>query len=471
MRTALALIGVLTLVACGLGGCARSSPPAPVIDPTATQPRTDDSRWELVFSDEFDGPTLDLSKWVPQNAALVKNDESQFYTPDALSFRDGSLVITARRREMGGRAFTSGLIESRARFYQAYGRLEIRAQIPKGTGLWPAFWTLPESGRWPPEIDVMEAKGQFPRRIYTYHHWGPLEQRWSSGGAHELGPDYTAGYHVYRADWFPDRIEWSIDGAKVLTVYTNVPHEPFYILINLAVGGAWLGQPNETTPFPSEFKVDYVRWYRKIEPERTYLTLLHVDGGVRLSPERWVFAPGETATIEPVADPGFVFSGWEGDATGSERPLRLPMDRNRTVRATFVPDPSGTRLLSRGKPMTASNAEFEGLRAELAGDGILETRWSTLLKDAPQWLQVDLGEPRLIDDVRIRWHMAHARRYKVQLSDDGSAWRDAVVVSDGTGGVAVHRGIGQRARFARVLCEQVGGPFAYSIWEFDVFGR
>jgi beta-glucanase (GH16 family) len=218
--------------------------------------------WTLVFSDEFEGTALDGAKWRAENAALVKNNEQQYYAPSNVTVADGLMTILAERRAMGGRPYTSGLIETRNRFSQAFGRFEVRAKLPSTRGMWPAIWMLPQAGIWPPEIDVMELLGHQPTTVYMSHHWGPPTAVGTQTTAF-TGPDFSAGFHTFAVEWFPERMDFFVDGVLRARHTQNVPRNPMYLIINTAVGGNWPGLPDETTVFPQRMEVEYARVYRR----------------------------------------------------------------------------------------------------------------------------------------------------------------------------------------------------------------
>lgn len=225
--------------------------------------------WVLTFADEFDGEALDLTKWNPCDPwGRERNNELQAYVPDAFEVKDGVLKIKAqkRRAEYSGkmREYTSGMMSTYQKFTQKFGWFEIRCRIPKGKGLWPAFWLLPDPLGWPPEIDVLETIGHQPNRAYFTHHWRDENRRHQSHGGHHDNGDLSADFHTYAAEWSPEAIVWYFDGKEVFRSTRSVPKElPMYMLANLAVGGNWPGSPNEETPFPSSFDIDYIRVYSR----------------------------------------------------------------------------------------------------------------------------------------------------------------------------------------------------------------
>ncbi|GAB4537192.1 MAG: hypothetical protein Fur0018_27940 [Anaerolineales bacterium] len=273
-RTTLAfLLLVLLLSACATPQAVTPSPAAAVGTP-GDQPA--DSRWELVWADEFDGDALNPDNWLPETGGGGwGNHELQFYSdrPENLRLEDGSLVIEARREDYRGSDYTSARLKTQYLQAFQYGRVEARIKLPPGgKGIWPAFWMLGEnitSAGWPRcgEIDIMESIGD-PHTIYGTLH-GP-----GYSGGDGIGRPYVAAatlsddFHIYAIEWGPDEIRWYLDDANYLTVSRDrvpgdwVYDQPFFILLNLAVGGDWPGVPDERTVFPQQLLVDYVRVYR-----------------------------------------------------------------------------------------------------------------------------------------------------------------------------------------------------------------
>jgi len=243
----------------------------------------------LVAADEADAPEgapPDPAFWSAQvGGGGFGNDESQYYTarPDnAAHDGAGNLVITARLERYGGRAYTSARLTTQGRHELTYGRVEARLQLPVGQGLWPAFWLLGANvGQvgWPTcgEIDVMESRGAEPAVAY-----GSLHGPGYSGGdalsaAFRAPPDTSLadGMHVYAVDWQPGEVRWSVDGTVYQTARATrlrsgmswvFDGHPFFVLLDLAVGGRYGGEPDATTPFPQRLVIDYVRLYRREAP-------------------------------------------------------------------------------------------------------------------------------------------------------------------------------------------------------------
>lgn len=234
--------------------------------------------WVLDWSDEFDGDTLDRTKWVPELGEHgFGNGELQAYTDRAENVRveDGQLVIEARRERFGQRDFTSARIKSAGLRERTHGRYEARIKIPRGQGIWPAFWLLgadiARSG-WPRcgEIDVMENIGKEPAIVHGTLH-GP-----GYSGEHAFGAPSTLdsgafadAFHVFAVEWERGEIRWYRDGILYhRATPASVPGEwvfehPFFVILNLAVGGYWPGYPDAATSLPQRMLVDYVRVYRR----------------------------------------------------------------------------------------------------------------------------------------------------------------------------------------------------------------
>lgn len=226
--------------------------------------------WKLTFDDEFKGTNLDLEKWTPADPwGRERNQELQAYVKDAFEVGDGFLHDKAEKRQAfyagKQRQYTSGMMSTYGKFSQKYGRFEIRARIPKGKGMWPAFWLLPDPLAWPPEVDVLEILGHEPNKVYMTHHFRDQQRHHGSHGGSFTGPDFSADFHNYAVEWSSNSIVWFIDGVERYRSDKNIPQTKMYMLVNLAIGGDWPGSPNESTQFPADFAVDYIRVYQRVE--------------------------------------------------------------------------------------------------------------------------------------------------------------------------------------------------------------
>jgi beta-glucanase (GH16 family) len=228
----------------------------------------------LTFDDEFNSfvssPT-GTQGWMTQGGAywrtLSGNNEAEYYSDPSVgvnpfSDANGVLTITAAPGPNPlGLPYNSGIITTETSFNFEYGLIEVSAKLPAGAGLWPAIWLLPSSLGWPPEIDIMEMLGSDPTTIYASTHSGSDND--SSTLPVYVG-DTTQAFHTYGLDWEPNSITWYFDGNAIRTVATpSDMHQPMYLLINLAVGGAgsWPGAPTSSSEFPAQMSIDYVRIY------------------------------------------------------------------------------------------------------------------------------------------------------------------------------------------------------------------
>lgn len=231
----------------------------------------DPEKWELTFVDEFEGEKLDYEKWTPQDPwGVVRNDELQAYIVKAFELRDGILRIRCEDEpafyDGAKRDYRSGMMTTSGKFSQAFGRFEARCRVPKGRGLWPAFWMLPDPPAWPPEIDILEILGQEPDKLYMSHHWpnpaDPDGDSLSQTGEWK-GVDFSSDFRTVAVEWEPGVIRWYVDGVERHRSTESVPQGPMFLLLNLAVGG-WAEWPTPETVFPAYFEIDYVKvWQRK----------------------------------------------------------------------------------------------------------------------------------------------------------------------------------------------------------------
>jgi len=245
--------------------------------------RCEPAQWTLVWQDEFDGAAgqpPDPASWTFDLGTGVGgwgNGESQYYRAENATLDGaGHLAITAKKEAFLGSQYTSARIITKGKLEQKHGRFEARIKLPKGQGIWPAFWLLGaniDTVTWPGcgEIDVMESRGQEPSVVLGSLH-GP-----GYSGAGAVTDSYTlpgpqgegADFHVFAVNWDPGYIAWEVDGVtyqvatpKTLPTDTQwVFDNPFFIILNVAVGGNFLGYPDESTVFPQTMLVDYVRVY------------------------------------------------------------------------------------------------------------------------------------------------------------------------------------------------------------------
>jgi beta-glucanase (GH16 family) len=271
----------------GLAACA-----ATLAACSTTTIDTAPQNWTLAWSDEFDGPAgakIDSSKWVAETGGHGwGNQERQYYTarPENVAL-DGSghLVITARAEPQdspyqcwyGTCRYSSARIKTQGKFEPMYGRIEARIRIPRTQGIWPAFWMLGaniDQVGWPQcgEIDVMENIGREPSTVHGTIHGRGYSGANGIGGAHTLTSGaFADDYHIFAVEWAPGEIRWFVDDTQYRrTTPADLParttwvfEHAFFLLLNVAVGGAWPGDPDASTLLPQQMLVDYVRVYRR----------------------------------------------------------------------------------------------------------------------------------------------------------------------------------------------------------------
>jgi hypothetical protein len=216
--------------------------------------------WEITFEDNFEGDELDKELW--DTGYKAGEHEAQYYVEDAFELKDGILRIRAEARRVDDRKYASGILTTQDIFDQRYGRFLVRAKIPAGQGLWPAFWLLPSSENYPLEIDVFEILGDQTDTVYMTNHWRDEDTGKSTFHTRGFqGPDFSQEFHIFEIIWKPGEIIWFVNGVERARETRGIPDEPMFLLLNLAVGGKWPGYPDETTPFPSYLEVDFVRVY------------------------------------------------------------------------------------------------------------------------------------------------------------------------------------------------------------------
>lgn len=249
----------------------------------------------LIWSEEFDGPEIDRNTWTFEigngHANGIPgwgNQELQFYTadPENAHIEDGVLVITARKEQRsdqtGTYQYTSARMHTKGKAAVKYGTVEVRAKLPDGQGIWPAVWMLgadidrvgwPRSG----EIDIIELVGNRPGTVHGTVH-GPKSAGKGVGGSWTLpdGRKFSEDFHVFGLEWRPGGLTWTVDGEPYFHLSKNriigeygpdewVFDKEYFFVINLAVGGLWPGNPDETTTFPKRLEVDYIRVYELVD--------------------------------------------------------------------------------------------------------------------------------------------------------------------------------------------------------------
>ena len=328
-----------------LSACAKKkeeSKETPAETPAQTEAAVPEHEgYSLLWNDEFDGDKMDESKWnyEPHEPGWTNNELQEYTTStDNVFVRDGHLVLKAIKTEKDGKEYyTSGKVTGQNKTDFTYGKVVVSAKVPEGQGLWPAIWMMPKDeshyGQWPKcgEIDIMESLGNDTTISYSTIHYGEPHAE-QQGTITKAGADsFSAKFHEYSVEWEPGEMRFYTDGELVLKVndwFTAVEGEddkpypapfdqPFFVQMNLAVGGNWPGNPDATTDFSkAEFEIDYVRVYQKPsydtnvkKPEKPFREALPDGNFIR----NGNFAEAEN--LEDDVDWKFLlFNGGEGSA-------------------------------------------------------------------------------------------------------------------------------------------------------------
>lgn len=240
--------------------------------------------YELVWSDEFNGNSLDTNTWnyeIGTGSWGWGNNEQQYYTDRNIKVSNGTMKITAKREGYGGMKYTSSRITTKNKKNFKYGKIEARIKMPKFKGVWPAFWMLganQDSVGWPKcgEIDIMEAINDENLVYGTLHWFNDLGNNNADSGSSVAVANRTE-YHVYGVEWTADKLRWYVDGKVYRTMdvsndsFSEVRKE-YFVIFNMAIGGQWPGYDIDETAFPATMEVDWVRAYKKVEETTTKYT-------------------------------------------------------------------------------------------------------------------------------------------------------------------------------------------------------
>jgi beta-glucanase (GH16 family) len=268
----------------------KASATGTIITENGTYLKTDNSGYttpltypgySLIWSDEFSGKGLDLSSWnqeIGNGSNGWGNNEMEYYTASLKNtfVSDGNLIIEARKEVISTFNYSSARLTTQNKKFFKFGRIDIRAKLPVGKGIWPALWMLGaniNTAGWPAcgEIDIMELIGKTPSTVYGTLHWSNADGSHNSKGANYAltTSDFSQQFHVYSIIWKQNNIQWYIDDQKYLEVSTEdfgTANYPFnadqFFIFNVAVGGNWPGPPDPATEFPQRMFVDYVRVFQ-----------------------------------------------------------------------------------------------------------------------------------------------------------------------------------------------------------------
>jgi beta-glucanase (GH16 family) len=325
--------------------------------------------WSLQWSDEFsqsEGSLPDATKWgYDIGGSGWGNNELQYYTnrPENARISGGQLVIEARAEAFGGRNHTSARLLTKNKASWTYGRMEARIKVPRGQGIWPAFWMLGtniDSVGWPAcgEIDIMENIGREPSKLHgTVHGPGYSGGNGISGSTVLAGAALADDFHVYAIEWEAGRITWFLDGQQYFSITpASLPggsawvfNQPQFLILNVAVGGNWPGNPDGTTVFPQRMTVDYVRVYTPAAAGTAGTNVLINPGFETVSPLSWTTVGGNVYLESTASRAGArsmkvfgSFSGVANDSGASQQIATLPGDRY--AADAWLLTPSGDKI-------------------------------------------------------------------------------------------------------------------------------
>jgi beta-glucanase (GH16 family) len=361
------------------------------VRPAAAQ---DPAGWDLVWADEFtqtNGSPPDSAKWVHETGGGGwGNNELQYYTNRTENARieDGKLVIEARAENFGGRSYTSARLITKNKASWTYGRMEARIRIPRGKGIWPAFWMLGtniDAAGWPHcgEIDIMENIGSVPSTLHGTVHGPGYSGGGGIGGTYVLpGAQLADDFHIYAIEWDANRIRWFIDGQPYFSITPGqlpgpwVFNSPQFLLLNVAVGGNWPGSPDASTVFPQRMTVDYVRVYRA---ETGGNTLLDPDFESSALPDWTRFGANvysETGTVQNGARSVKVFGQFSGASNDSGAWQDVPASAGQSFSA------NGWMFTPAGDKIAGGNSAWIEASFRDAGGNILSLHRSPVMTSA-----------------------------------------------------------------------------------------
>jgi len=378
--------------------------------------------WNLVWADEFtqaDGTPPDSTKWGYEvGGGGFGNNELEYYTSRTNNARieGNQLVIEAKQESFGGRNYTSARLLTKGKWAWTYGRIEARIQIPRGQGLWPAFWMLGtniDAVSWPTcgEIDIMENIGAEPGTVHGTIHGPGYSGGNGIGGPYTLpgGAAFADAFHIFAIEWETNRIRWYVDGQQYFTVTpANLPSgttwvftAPQFLLLNVAVGGNWPGSPNASTTFPQRMTVDYVRVYAATNAAPITTNDAACGGNVLPNPgfelaglSTWTTYGGNTylqsSASYPVHSGSNVFKVY-GQFIGSQNDSGLFRDTPTTPGTSYTAD--GWALTQASDKIAVGNSAWLEVTFRDAGLNILGLYRSALVTNssaAGAWLKLQV---------------------------------------------------------------------------------
>ena len=244
--------------------------------------------WNLVWEERFTGTKIEEANWnYTEGSWGFGNDELQYYTAREENARieNGLLILEAKEEKYEGMNYTSAKLSTKGKASWKYGRFEIKAKLPEGQGIWPAIWMMPEDmelySGWPAcgEIDIMELIGHQPGTVYGTLHYGTPHTYTGENYSLPDNKKFSEGFHIFTLDWEPGEFRWYVDDVLYATQTkwfsnhkeTGTKHSgfapfdrAFYLQVNLAVGGKWPGNPDDSTSFPQKMEIDYIKVFQKL---------------------------------------------------------------------------------------------------------------------------------------------------------------------------------------------------------------
>ena len=357
MCIALAAVMTLSMVtACGKTDSNKSEKDTASTEAAQKTETPELEGYNLLWSDEFDGDSMDESKWDydPHEPGWTNNELQEYTTStDNVFVRDGKMVLKAIKTEKDGKDYyTSGKIKGQNKTDFTYGKVVVSAKVPEGKGLWPAIWMMPQDeqhyGQWPKcgEIDIMEVLGDDTKTSYSTIHYGEPHAEQQGTRVLDSG-SYAEDFHEYSVEWEPGEMRFYTDDELVLTVndwFTAVQGEdekpypapfdqPFFVQMNLAVGGDWPGNPDDSTDFDkAEFEIDYVRVYQKDEYD-TNVSKPEVQYREPLEDGNYIFN-GDFSEAEDLDDDVnwkfLLFNGGVGEASIADNTMTITSENDGT---------------------------------------------------------------------------------------------------------------------------------------------
>ena len=472
--------------------------------------------WQLVWSDDFtnaDGSSPDPTKWgydIGNGDNGWGNQQLEYDTSRTNNVRiqGGNLVIEACSESYSNFNYTSSRMNTRGKWSWTYGRIEARIKLPRGQGIWPAFWMLGAnigSVGWPTcgEIDIMENIGKTSDQgtdhgtIHGPQSGGDYNGGSGVGGTKTLpgGAALADDFHIYAVEWTTNQIKWLLDTNLFFTATpsslpsggTWVFTAPEFIILNVAVGGYWPGNPDGTTAFPQQMLVDYVHVYSYVVSSvpdvptglsaaaggtQVVLSWSASNGATNYNVKFATANGGPYTTIGSTASTSYTNTSLANGTTyyyvvSALNSFGESSNSIQISATTTIPSAN----LALNKPTTVSSVENAGLGGANAVDGnTTTTRWSSAFSD-PQWIYVDLQATVNLNRVRIYWENSYATSYQIQVSSDATNWTSIYSTTTGTGGVQDLTGLSGTGRYVRMYGTVRKLQYGYSLYEFEVYGN